>query len=562
MKKAMKQSTRVVILNIVSIAAIAFTFFALYCYINVNSKIDSENSERYELTYNANRFMNGSAYLTNEVRAYAATGKQKHYDNYWNEVNTLKNREQGVAAMKKLGITEAEQEMIDEMSEISNTLVPLEEAAMDDVAAGKMDEAVSFVYGDEYSSAIDKINQIKSSLLETLDERSLGEIERLMKVSKFILIWLYVSMVLVVVMQIITIRFVKKRLIRPIIAVEDEMKEIAEGNLSAEFNLEADTSEIGMLAGAIHSTKRELKKYIGDIDDKLAQMAEGNMDIVIGEDYKGEFRPIQTAMRQILDALNGALYDIHIASEQVAAGSEQVSTSAQELSQGAAEQSASVEELAGTVRELTAKLEGMTEQAMEAKDCSVQAGGKLEISNQKMDDLTGAIEDIAQASNRIGGIIKTIEDIAFQTNILALNAAVEAARAGSAGKGFAVVADEVRSLAAKSSEAAKDTTGLIENTLSLMQRGTSLTDETRGALQEVVGGAMRSTQLVDEIATVSRQQSEALERVMQGIEQITSVVQTNAATAEQSAASAEELSGQAETLKNSVGRFQLREIVK
>jgi len=137
MKKKMKQSTLLLVLNSISILALLFMAFCLFSYSGVNRKINKANSERFELTYNANRFMNGSPYLTNEVRAYAATGKQEHYDNYWNEVNNLKNRDIGVGNMKALGLTQEEQSRIDEMSNLSNTLVPLEEKAMDDVAAGK-----------------------------------------------------------------------------------------------------------------------------------------------------------------------------------------------------------------------------------------------------------------------------------------------------------------------------------------------------------------------------------------------------------------------------------------
>ena len=137
------------VLNSISILVLLFMAFCLFSYSGVNRKINKANSERFELTYNANRFMNGSSYLTNEVRAYAATGKQEHYDNYWNEVNNLKNRDIGVGNMKALGLTQEEQSMIDEMSNLSNTLVPLEEKAMDDVAAGKKDDAVNYVYGNE-----------------------------------------------------------------------------------------------------------------------------------------------------------------------------------------------------------------------------------------------------------------------------------------------------------------------------------------------------------------------------------------------------------------------------
>ena len=133
MKKAMNQSLVTLILNGISILSLIFMVLSLVSYSYANQELREASEERFALTYNANRFMNGSAYLTNEVRAFAATGQQEHYDNYWNEVNNLKNRDLGVAAMQEIGITTEEQEMIDAMSSPSNELVPLEEQAMENV---------------------------------------------------------------------------------------------------------------------------------------------------------------------------------------------------------------------------------------------------------------------------------------------------------------------------------------------------------------------------------------------------------------------------------------------
>ena len=559
MKKAMNQSTHISILNGISIATLVLMLFLLFAYARTNRQLSADSENRFNLTYNANRFMNGSAYLTNEVRAYAATGEQVHYDNYWNEINNLKNRDQGVAAMQEIGITQEEQAMIDQMSSLSNQLVPLEEQAMENVQAGRLQEAVDYVYGPDYTSSITQINALKEQFLTTLDSRTMEDIQGLNLRSTIIKALIYLALLLVAVIQLYVMTVVRKRVLNPVLEVRDQMGEISRGNLSAEFLLESDTSEIGMLVESIHETKRELKKYIDDIDSKLAQMAQGKMDLTIGNDYRGEFLPIQNAMRQILDALNLALSRIRSTADQVSEESERMASDAQVLSDGATEQASAVEELSASIQTLSEQVRHTSLDADDARKSSIDSARQLQECNQKMQELTSAMGDISRSSQQISGIIKTIEDISFQTNILALNAAVEAARAGEAGKGFAVVADEVQGLATKSSIAAKDITRLIEDSMQLVRHGTTLSEDTTTTLATSVTGAQQSADLIQRIADSAQQQSESLMQLSEGVEQISDVVQTNAATAEKSSVSANELFKRADDLKKAVQRFQLRE---
>ncbi len=558
MKKAINQSTLTTILNVGSIVALLFMLLLLIAYSSVSSRLDTANENRFELTYNANRFMNGSAYLTNEVRAYAATGSQIHYDNYWNEVNNLKNRDIGVEAMQDIGITSNEQGMIDSMYALSNQLVPLEEQAMEQVQAGRQETAVNYVYGEEYSNSIVQINALKEDFLETLNNRTLHEVESLNRASLLIRILMALDLVMVGTFQVLSMRVIRKRILRPVIAVRDQMGEISQGNLSAEFRWEPDSSELGMLVASIHETKQELKKYIHDIDHTLSQMAQGNMNLTINDSYRGEFLPIQNALRQILDALNDALRHIHRTAQDVSDESERVSSGAQTLSEGAVRQASTVEELSAGIQDISGEVNHTSADADKARQFSMEAEVQLKVCSQKMDALSKAISDISESSRQINGIIRTIEDIAFQTNILALNASVEAARAGTAGKGFAVVADEVQRLASKSAESAKNITELIESSVQLVQYGTTLSDETTTALSLVVSSARQSAELVEQIAESAQQQSESLRQLTEGMESISDVVQTNAATAQESASSAAELHQQAEKLKMSIQRFQLR----
>ncbi len=558
MKKTISQSLLTLILNGISIISLIFLVISLFSYGRVNNQLSEANEERFELTYNANRFMNGSSYLTNEVRAFAATGNQEHYDNYWNEINNLKNRDIGVAALQEIGITPEEQKMIDDMFALSNELVPLEENAMENVKNGKLNEALGYVYGNKYSEAIAQINALKEQFLADLDARTSEKVESLKQKADDIKIEMILAFVLVGVIQLCNMLMVQLKVLRPVISIKNQMTKISQGNLSAEFEMRSDTSEIGRLVDSIHETKRELKKYISDIDAKLTQMAQGNMNLTTGDDYRGEFLPIQRAMGQILDSLNNALSQIDFTAKQVFEQSDIVSAGAQRLSSGTVEQAAAVEELSASIKEISKQVSNTSSDADNARQASMGAMGHLQTCNEKMEALKSAIDDISMSSRQIGGITKAIEDISFQTNILALNASVEAARAGEAGKGFAVVADEVQSLANKSTESAKNIAELIEKSIKQVQSGAALSADTMAALMEVIKSGQQSTEMIERIAESAQQQAQSLEQVTEGMRQISEVVQNNAATAEESASSAQELQNHAEDLKVSVQRFKLR----
>ena len=557
MKKAMKQSTLVTVMNFGSILLLACIITTFIMVVVLNARIDTANENRIALTLNAKRFMDGSAYLTNEVRAYAATGDQAHYDNYWNEADTLQNTTVGVENMKKIGLTEAEQNMVEEMLTISNDLIPLEEDAMKNVQAGKMSDAIAFVYGEEYEQAITKIKNIQTDFLDTMEQRTADAISALSSTNLALEIVTFVLIALVVAMQLLTFFVVRKRVLRPIAAVKEEMGAISQGNLSSDFTLEPDTSEIGMLVDSIHNTRSTLRNYIGDISEKLTQIASGNLTVRADTQYIGDFTPIQRALETILSSLNNTLNQINTAAEQVSTGASQVSSGAQALAAGSTEQASSVEELTVSIGKIAEQATENSENVKVANQYVEQAGAGVNAGNEHMTQLTEAMADIGSASNQIASITRVIEDIAFQTNILALNAAIEAARAGSAGKGFAVVADEVRSLAGKSAEAAKQTVELIQNSVATVLKGTQLTAQTAQILQDVGKSAIKVVESVTKIEQASAEQASAIEQIKQGLTQVSSVVQTNAATAEENSATSEEMSAQAATLREEVGKFKL-----
>ncbi len=345
---------------------------------------------------------------------------------------------------------------------------------------------------------------------------------------------------------------------KPIIGCVNRIVLLSNGDLKTEVPQVKTNDETKVLANATRILVETLSGYIGNISDVLSAISDGDMTVDVLIDYEGDFAPIKASMQKIPASLNSALTQISQASEQVASGSGQVASGAQALSQGSTEQASSVEELSATINEISMQIKQNAENAQEANKMVNATTREIENGNRQMAQLVTAMDDISKTSNKIDKIIKTIDDIAFQTNILALNAAVEAARAGIAGKGFAVVAEEVRNLAAKSAEAAKDTTALIENAIQAIQNGTHMVSATEKSLNLIVEKADGVSRLVNEIATASNAQATAVIQTTQGIEQISNVVQNNSATAEESAAASEELSGQALVLQQLVSRFRLK----
>lgn len=365
--------------------------------------------------------------------------------------------------------------------------------------------------------------------------------------------------VVALIITILLSTYLTRSITKPLRQLETAADKIVNGNFDISVTYESK-DELGSLTKSFKNMTFILETVISDASRLLSEMADGNFDVRTNaeERYVGSLQSLLLSIRKLNKDLSITLGQINQSADQVASGSGQVSNGAQALAQGATEQAASVEELASTITNISYQVKSTADNAMEARSKSNTAGGEAEICNNQMHDMMDAMEEIARSSNEISKIIKTIEDIAFQTNILALNAAVEAARAGEAGKGFAVVAEEVRSLASKSSVASKNTAELIESSVNAVTRGTKLANSTAESLVQVVNHVRSASTKVDEIANAAEEQAGAIEQVTLGVDQISSVVQTNSATAEESAAASEELFSQSSLLKSLVGRFRLK----
>ncbi len=334
---------------------------------------------------------------------------------------------------------------------------------------------------------------------------------------------------------------------------------IAAGELNVNVDV-TGSDEVAVLGYNISRIVARLKtymEYIDEICDVLLEISKGNLDFTLEHDYTGEFSRVKDELLRVQELLSQTLHEVVVAADEVSTGAEQVSIGAQSQAQGATEQAASAEQLTATVAQISEQINSSTHHLESANEEMTAVVTEIRSGDQKMEHMLQAMNEITQSSLEIEKIIKSIEDIAFQTNILALNAAVEAARAGQAGKGFAVVADEVRNLAGKSAEASKTTATLIEKALVAVQNGKTIADETAASFHRVFEGVNRVAEQTSHVVQNSEEQDKQVQQTAIGVDQISSVIQTNSATAEEAAAASEQLAGQARMMKKLVAQFRL-----
>lgn len=448
-----------------------------------------------------------------------------------------------------------------EITDLQNKMAKMD-AVLEEYATICLSNDVSAAYKLYKAEIVDLLVDITDSVEEIINQANsfaTSTHDESMDVAKKTIVVLLIIGIASILAGILLSTYITKSITSVIDQLERAARKMSDGDFEVEIPYQS-RDEMGRLSESMRTTIHNLKAVIRDTGYVLHELAGGNLTVrTKSEDnYKGELRPILLAMRKLRDDLNSTMRNIVHVSDQVGAGSDQVSNGAQALAQGATEQAASVEELAATINDVGRQVDSTADHAKTAKNENMQSHEQIQICSQHMDGLMNAMANIEAKSQEIGKVIKSIEDIAFQTNILALNAAVEAARAGTAGKGFSVVADEVRNLAAKSAEAAGNTSTLIGRSLHDVKTGTESTNLAISAMQ-VIGDCIQSIKtLMDDIALASVQQSEMIVSVENRIKEVSRVTEANSDAAEESAAISNELSDQAKTLNRLISQFRIQ----
>lgn len=453
-----------------------------------------------------------------------------------------------------------EKELLENINLIYKTVCEYREKMVPYVKIHKTQEAMT-IYNEDY---IPVFLELQDALIEfdKVQRQNAIEIFDKTKQTKNLAITLLIIFATVsTVIGIFARYIITKSVANPI----KEMSEVAEKMANGDFSHDLSVynifgkDEILNMAKSFSGMIGSVRFIIKDLSSGLNELSKGNYayEFEYRNAYIGEYQPLIESCNHLMKNMNGTLIEIRDVANQVNIGSNMISDGAQSLSQGCAEQSISIKQLLAAFEDMSNQLGNTANNTYIADELAIKTHESLNVSLSQMKQMLIAMDNISNKSSKIGEIIKSIDDIAFQTNILAINAAVEAARAGEFGKGFSVVADEVRNLAGKSLDAAKNTSKLINETLESVKSGAQILSETENAVNNISKNEIKVEEIVQKIKFASESQAQTAVQITQSVSSISKVIHSNSATAEESAASSEELLGQANMLKSMVGKFIL-----
>ena len=363
--------------------------------------------------------------------------------------------------------------------------------------------------------------------------------------------------VLLIVIEIIVAFKVSDKITRSVSYSAERLNLLSYGDIHSEAEVKYTNDETEDMTSSLSLAVSKLRQYINSITENLQGMAKGDFSISNDMEFNGDFEKINDSFAEINNTLGKLITEINVAASDVLTGVRQISNDSAALADGSTKQSTAVEELNTTMSKVAEQAENAAKSARNAAELTATSAERVNQQEEQMQTMLAAITEVKEKSNEISSIIKTIEDISFQTNILALNASIEAARAGDAGRGFAVVADEVVDLANKSSQAAQDSADLISQTLSAVNRGFKAANDSAEKMTEVRKMSEQVSELVNNIALTSNDQATAISQTTAGIEQISEVVAQNSVTAIHTATSCEQLTVQANSLKDKVSKLKV-----
>lgn len=465
-------------------------------------------------------------------------------------------------------IAEIDANKVDKTQAKSENIIAIEEAIavwsnygnqiISLLESGKSEEISDELYQSFYTSETDLLEKV-ITLTETASANALKFRNQSSSMAVVTLIVMIVLFVLAIVFAIILLKIVVESFTRPMDEIGKAAEEMSKGSLNAKITYAAD-NEIGQLALNMNKLMAGIKKLINDIGYCLGAMAEGDFTVssTCRESYIGDYEPLLEYMRKIAVNLSEVIGEIKASSVQVASGSANMAEGAQHLAIDATDEASAVEELTATVNEVTNQVEDTAEGTRQADERADQVEKEVMESSSHMKNMTEAMLRINETSSQIEVIMKTIEDIASQTNLLSLNASIEAARAGEAGRGFAVVAGEIGQLANQSAQAANNTRELIQASLGEIKKGNEIVKDTSDSLNQVVYSVREIRELVGKTKDTTVRQATSMEEINKAVEQIANVIENTSATAQESSATSEELSAQAEVLNGLVEQFKVR----